>query len=126
MLSGDRTETELGRKEYGLAEIFAPRTIGAVCGKLDRQKPCLPGSSDRRPWQTTTSFCCPPSTEPPRSIPEGERDLLLSTQWLTGERPLADSQETRGISAEGVMVIHGVQTVTGGGETRTPGDWKTS
>ncbi|GMP62900.1 hypothetical protein CsSME_00024821 [Camellia sinensis var. sinensis] len=41
-------------------------------------------------------------------------------------RPLEDSQETRGISAEGVMVIHGVQTVTGGGETRTLGDWKTS
>ena len=32
----------------------------------------------------------------------------------------------RGISAEEVMVIHGVQTVIGGGETRTLDVWNTS
>ncbi|KAF5942405.1 hypothetical protein HYC85_020047 [Camellia sinensis] len=31
---GDRISTELGRKEYGYAGIFAPRKIGTVCGNL--------------------------------------------------------------------------------------------
>ena len=64
--------------------------------------------------------------EPPRSIPEGERDLLPSIQWLTWGRPLEDSQETRGISAEEVMVIHKVRTVIGGGENHMPDVWNTS
>ena len=42
------------------------------------------------------------------------------------ETPPEDSQETRGISAEEVMVIHEVQTVIGNGENHVPDVWNTS
>ena len=64
--------------------------------------------------------------ELPRSSPDGEKDILSSFQWRTWIHSLEDSQETRGISAEEVMVIHEVQTVIGGGENHMPDVWNTS
>ena len=64
--------------------------------------------------------------ELPRSSPDGEKDIQPSFQWRTWIRSLEDSQETRGISAEEVMVIPEVQTGFGGGEKHMPDVWNTS
>ena len=64
--------------------------------------------------------------ELPRSQADGEKDILPSLQWRTWRHSKEDSRETREISAVGVMVIHGVPTVIGDGENRTPDVWNTS